>query len=77
MLDGYAYFVICQKYDLESCKGYCASAEKIRRSQNLMGVFERWPGLQHVNSCKTYKEAQTIADSWNESYKANGTYAFL
>ncbi len=30
--------------------------------------------LKSANVCNSYKEAQEIADHWNECYKANGTY---
>ena len=56
-----------------------AFAQKIPENQNLAHLcnwYEQY-GTQTVavlHYCKSYKRACEIANAWNESYKANGTY---
>ena len=47
-------------------------------NENLLTAFQASLdySLIHVNACRTKKEAQAIADTWNESAKAKGEYAF-
>lgn len=45
-------------------------------SNNLVSVLAGIRGLTSANVCKSRKAAAEIADDWNESYKANGTYMY-
>lgn len=45
-------------------------------SNNLVSVLSGIRGLTSANVCKSRKAAVEIAEYWNESYKANGTYMF-
>lgn len=81
-MNGYVYYVVSCHYDMESLagngrtKGNIAYVEKIGRSQNLLTTFQRIGGLKSINTCKTKKEAEQIANDWNEACRNNGTYAF-
>lgn len=52
--------------------GLCANARKIHSTTNLVG-FCRDSRVQSLNVVRTWKEAQTIADQWNEDYRKNGS----
>ena len=68
MLD-YTIFAVYTKED--SIMGTVAIAEKIHASYNLASKVT---GLNMItlNVCKTWKEAQKLADFWNECFKKNG-----
>lgn len=53
-----------------------AYALTVPRSENLVHVFAKENNLTHANVCATKKEAERIADFWNECYKNNGTYLY-
>jgi len=80
-MEKYTYFVLTEKE--EATGKFYSWAEKVHNHYNLLGYFTptRYPGkgafvITTINVCDTWKEAQHIADIWNESYRNNGTYAF-
>jgi hypothetical protein len=57
---------------------YYSHAEKVPNCYNLVGKFTAIDGFEviSVNACDTWKEAQEIADFWNEGAKKRNKYAF-
>jgi hypothetical protein len=56
---------------------YQSFAHKVPYCNNLVGYCTSKKGLASVHSFdifKTWKEAQKIANFWNDCYKNNGTY---
>lgn len=45
---------------------------------NLVDMFDHYreKGLKTANLMPSKKAAKELCDAWNETYKANGTYAF-
>lgn len=85
MLNGYNYIVITEEYNEEIITPktkvnrpqiYYASVVRIPQTNNLLSALRQYPKAIHANICNTKKEAETIAASWNEAYKKNGTYLF-
>lgn len=56
--------------------GFYAYLIKCTESDNLKSVLERVGGLIYANIYPTKKKAAAVVESWNSSYKANGTYLF-
>lgn len=50
-------------------RGRYAVAEKLSKSINLVGYVK---DCITFNICDTWKEAQNIAEQWNENFKVNG-----
>lgn len=59
----------------ENGKNY-AYVIKATASDNLLGLFERHKNLKTANACETKKQAENLANFWNECYKINRTYMF-
>lgn len=57
-------------------EGYFACVIKVSESDNLKNHLEAIRGLVHANIRPTKKDAQELADFWNECYKQNGTYLY-
>lgn len=57
-------------------EGYLAYVIKVTESDNVMYHLEAIRGLMHANIRPTKKDAQELADFWNECYKKNGTYLY-
>lgn len=72
----YSYYVVEEMHDVTRRK--FAHVIRIANNENLLTAFQASLdySLIHVNACRTKKEAQAIADAWNESAKAKGEYAF-
>lgn len=67
MLDGKLFAV----YTVEDKEiGLYAVAEKIPRSNNLVGYFEK---CKTFNVCNTWKDAQALAEQWNQDFQNNGS----
>lgn len=49
--------------------GLYAIAEKIPRCENLVGHIR---DCKTFNVCSTWREAQEVANQWNDDFKANG-----
>ena len=49
-----------------------AIADTIRTGENLKSFIDRY-NCDVCHLCESRKEAETIAYTWNEAYKANGT----
>ena len=47
-----------------------------KAGNNLLSIFKQYKNMTIVNACESKKKAEELADFWNESYKANGTYLF-
>lgn len=50
----------------------CAIADTIRTGENLKSYINRYK-CDVCHLCESRKEAETIAYTWNEAYRANGT----
>lgn len=57
---------------------YYSYADRVSGSNDLLSVFTAGPGnsLVCVMPVKTATKARQIAEEWNRSYKANGTYLY-
>lgn len=53
-----------------------AHAWRIHESINLLSALRQFPNAIFIHQCKTKKEAESIADNWNECHKTNGCYMF-
>ena len=56
--------------------GYYAFVIHCSENDNLLHKLDCIGGLIHANICPTKKRAEEVAEFWNSSYKANGTYFF-
>lgn len=56
--------------------GYYAFVVRCSENDNLLHKLDCIGGLIHANICPTKKRAEEVAEFWNNSYKANGTYFF-
>ena len=53
--------------------GMCAYTQSFNESNNLLSIMKGLPKEAiFVLLCSTKKQANAIADAWNESYKAQG-----
>ncbi len=53
-----------------------AAASPFTTQDNLTWQFDPAAGTVTANICENKKQAERIANLWNETYKKNGTYAF-
>ena len=71
------FFVI---EEIEEATGKSFSyAQKVSNSNNLKGFFRpsfHGYNILSINACDTWKEAQDIANAWNECAKEKGKYIF-
>ena len=75
-MDKNTYFIIQEK-NTENGKVF-AHAEKVHNCYNLFKYFHPCRGydIVSINACSTWKEAQKVANFWNECAKNNKNYAF-
>ena len=66
----YFYYVI----DRNINGGHYAFALRLPENYNLVDVLRRYDPFV-VHTCKTWTQADEIAEAWNETFRANGTYA--
>ena len=71
-MDNYVWYVLIRTVN---GKQY-ANAVRLRQNQNIVSFVQDYPNITHLNACSTMKYAKEIAELWNESFKANGTYMF-
>ena len=65
------YAVICERFD---GRYYYASVLHISWGTNVCHVCEKYKEtILSLTICSTKKEAQRIADSWNETFRKDGT----
>lgn len=62
--------------NLEYNPGYYAFVHSVGQNDNLKSSLDSIGGLQAAQLCQTKKEAQQLANFWNNCYKKNGTYFF-
>lgn len=81
--DYFNYVVTVRKgtgpYDpLAEDNKYYSYADRVSGSNNLLSVFTAGAGnsLLCVMPVKTATKAHQIAEEWNRTYKANGTYLY-
>ena len=55
---------------------YFATVLKFAGNANLLSILSQHKNLKVVHACGSKAKAEELADFWNESYKANGTYLF-
>lgn len=53
-----------------------AWALRFAACNNVVDVLSRIANISTANVCDTWTAAKEIANAWNETYKANGTYLF-
>ena len=53
-----------------------ATASPFTANDNLSWQFDPAFGTVTANICETRKQAEEIAEKWNEAYRKNGTYAY-
>lgn len=70
-------FYVIEAYNPTTGK-YYSRAEKIPNSCNLISKFTALDGFEVItaNACDTWKQAQEIADFWNQCAKERNKYAF-
>ena len=75
-MDKNTFFVVQEKN--EATGKTLAYARKVHNCNNLVDFFQPQKGfkLLSINACDTWREAQDVADCWNECARANGNYAF-
>jgi len=71
-MDKYVWYVLSRCID---GKRY-AHAFRLRMNQNIASFVKDYPDIEWMNACETMKLAKEIAQAWNDSFKANGTYMF-
>lgn len=67
------YFYIAVQ--VEEGGKYYAYAVKVSESDNLLSKLNI-KGILHANIYPSKKKAAEVVETWNASYKANGTYLF-
>lgn len=72
MLSGNIFAVVVYN----SAMGAVAEAVKFSRSYNLASIIKRGEYIT-FNVCKTFKDAEKIAESWNKDFIANGSQVKL
>jgi hypothetical protein len=55
---------------------YYSYVIKHHNSNDLLHETQRIKNLHNMTICDTRKEALTVCEDWNETYKANGTHMF-
>jgi hypothetical protein len=68
MLDGNIFAVYTT--DIKEI-GLCAIPVKIPRCNNLVGYMRDFK-CKTFNVCNTWKDAQKLAEQWNQDFKNNG-----
>lgn len=68
-MEKYHYMVITETVNGKKYSYVC----RLIGRNNLLALIKDCPNISKVNICSTKKEAEKIAEMWNESYKANGT----
>lgn len=66
------YFVFSAMMD---GKNYAGTMTKTSQD-NLAFLHQQIPNLTAVQICESKRQAEEIADYWNESFKKNGTSLF-
>lgn len=69
---GYTWMVIEVE---ENGKSY-AWAHRWLNANNLRDIHEMFPNARSIMISDTKKRAKEIANAWNDSARANGTYMF-
>ena len=60
----------------EYCPGYYADVLRVSSDNNILSVLSSIGGLKSANAFPSKKQAEEVAELWNECYKRNGTYLF-
>ena len=60
----------------EYCPGYYADVLRVSSDSNILSVLSSIGGLKSANTFPSKKQAEEVAELWNECYKRNGTYLF-
>lgn len=68
----YFYYVI----DIGTNGKRYAETVRIAQCNNLKRAFEGFGNVEYIYPCASKKEAEAIAEAWNEFYKRNGTYGY-
>ncbi len=69
-MDKYTHYVVSECKDGK----YIAYSVRIRNNENLVGFIRDNPAIVTFNVCDSKKDAENIAEFWNESYKKNEKY---
>lgn len=69
------YFAVTEEYEGH----YFAYAMGASDADNLLALFARQAGIATLvaaHACGSRKQAEEIAEGWNESFRKNGTYLY-
>lgn len=69
-------WIVATDYDGDKpyySKKFFSYAMRLSGGSELKGQLD---GVKHAHLCGTKKEAYRLANLWNKSYKANGTYMY-
>lgn len=55
--------------------GLYAFAYPLSGNDNAKDIIDLYPNVKFCNVFATRKKAREVVTAWNDSYKANGTYA--
>ena len=53
-----------------------ACDQAVAENENLLSVLNRIKGVKAANLCQTRKQAQELAEVWNDCARKNGVYFF-
>lgn len=62
--------------DIQQGGKWYATTIAVSGGDNLVSVLAGFNGLESANICSSKKEADAIADHWNECHKRNGNSIF-
>ncbi len=65
-----------ERKNKEYCPGYYADVLRVSSDSNILSALSAIGGLKSANAFPSKKQAEEVADLWNECYKRNGTYPF-
>ena len=68
--------IFTKRINSEPNIGYYAYVVKCSEQDNIKSILGMIGGLLYANIYPTKKKASEIPASWNDGYKANGTYFF-
>ena len=54
---------------------YFSTVEKVGTNDNIVAFMQK-RNYRYGHICESKKKAEELAEFWNASYKANGTYLF-
>lgn len=68
--------IFAERKTPEYCPGYYADVLRVSSDNNILSALGAIGGLKSANAFTSRKQAEEVAEFWNECYKRNGTYLF-